>query len=69
MYLTIIRNSLAPFIRIKSKCVYVPPSACMYVCLYASFGGGRGSLITNNYFDVFDVTHFKHKEILFEGKF
>ena len=34
---------------------------------------GRGStgecqLDTNNYFDVFDVTHVKHKEIFFEGK-
>ena len=29
---------------------------------------GSFSLIPNNYFDVFDVTHVKHKELFIEGK-
>ena len=29
---------------------------------------GSVSLIPNNYLDVFDVMHVKHKKIIFEGK-
>ena len=50
----------------KNRNVSVRPS----VCLLDLVGQVQGSvsLTPNNYFDVFAVTHVKHKEIFFDGK-
>ena len=64
--------------------LYVPLSVTLYVCilrlgerldefaqLFLEEVGNvqnRNSQILNNYFDVFDMTHVKHKDLFFEGK-
>ena len=65
-------------------CLYVPLlSVCLFECFVWEKGTtdlhnyflevigkfqGSVSQITNNYFDVFDVTHVKHKETLLREK-
>ena len=65
-------------------CLYVSLSVCLYSLFahlgerldgFAQFfldeaGKVQGNIsyIPNNYFDLLDVMHVKHKQILFEGK-